>query len=156
MLSRPHLRGALDALFAELEETATWEREIADEARRAASRRERLAQSLRCTIGTLEPPERAPELCRLRAALGQPESKPIACRTERIRLILDWLSRRDPPEFAVSELRAHLLAHGHAFGRGYLPALMDRWTREGVVTRLGHGRYRVNGDRVETPAHLPS
>ena len=156
MPSTARLRGALDALFAELATTAAWEREIADEARRAAGQRDRLAQSLRCTIATLSPEERGPELLRLREALGQPRPQPVVARTERIRLALDWLVRRDPPEFHVSELTAHLAAHGHRFGRGYLSALLDRWTKAGVVDRIDRGRYSVNREQVDISVRDPN
>lgn len=142
------LSGALDALIAELDDVTAWEREIAAEARRAAGRRERLAASLRATIGTLDLPERGPYLDRLRDALGQPAPKPIPCQTPRVSLALDWIARRDPPEFALAELAAHLRAHGHRFGRGYLSSLLTRWSDAGLVSRIGHGRFRVNAENV--------
>lgn len=69
--------------------------------------------------------------------------------TERTRHALRWLATRERPEFHTSDLRAHFDATGHPTQRAYLPNLLARYAKAGVVTQTGHGRYRINRDHPE-------
>ncbi len=150
MPSPTRLGGALDQLFAELSETAAWEREIAAEARAAATRRERLAISLRSAIDTLDPPEREPYLARLRTLLGAADpARPKRRPTPRTRAALRWLARHEPAIFTAAELRAHFESRGLPTRRHYLPTLLHRYEADGIVAATAHGRYRINRDHPD-------
>jgi hypothetical protein len=153
MSTAPRVAGALQNLFAELDELAEWQKDIEHEARRAARRRERLLLSVRASIDTLVPPEREPWHARLRALTGAADpNRPKRRPTPRTRAALKWLKDRDPATFAVAELHAHFESKGLAGGRHYLPALLFRYAAEGVVTQTGYGRYRVNRDHPDLVA----
>ena len=150
MPSSARLGGALDQLFAELSETVAWEREIAAEARAAATKRERLALSLRAALDTLDPSEREPHLERLRALLGAFDpARPKLRPTPRTRAALRWLAKHERPAFAIAELRAHFQSRGLSTSRHYLPTLLHRWEAHGIVTQTAHGRYRINRDHPD-------
>ena len=150
MPSSARLGGALEALFSELDETVAWEREIAAEARAAATRRERLARSLRTVIDTLDPPERDPHLDRLRALTGAADpARPKRRPTPRTRAVIRWLAKREPVSFTVAELRAHLQSRNVPMGTHYVPTLLHRYEADGIVTATAHGRYRINRDHPD-------
>ncbi len=145
MSTATRLAGALEALFAELDEVARWEGDLAAEARTAARRRERLAESIRATVDALEPQAREPWLVRLRALTAAFDpARPKRRPTARTRAALKWLKTREPAVFTTADLRAHFESKGLQTDRHYLPTLLYRYTAEGVVTRTGHGRFRVN------------
>lgn len=150
MSTNPRLSGALDALFAELDEVAGWEGDLAAEARAAARRRERLADSIRATLDTLEAEAREPWLARLRGLIGAFDpSRPRRRPTPRTRAALRWLKTREPATFSTAELRAHFESKGLPTGRHYLTTLLFGYAAEGVVTRTGHGRFRVNREHPD-------
>lgn len=154
MPSSARLREALDTLFAELSEAVGWERDLAAEARAAATRRERLARSIRATAETLEPLDREPHLARLRDLLGAADpSRKKRRPTPRTRAVLRWLARHEDGIFTTAALREHLQSRGLPTGSHYVPLLIQRYEADGIVTALARGRYRINRDHPDLIAN---
>ena len=150
MTSHPRFAAALASLFAELEETCAWQRDLVDETARATLKRDRLVTSIRATIDATPRQDRTLYIERLRALTGADAPPKRRTRpTARTRLALAWLATREPAEFHVSELRAHFEAQGHTTRRNYLPTLLSRWRAAGLLDQIEHGRYRVNRDHPE-------
>ncbi len=150
MPSSARLGQALDTLFAELSEAVAWERDLAAEARSAATRRERLARSIRATAETPEPEDREPHLARLRDLIGAaaPDRKKRR-PTPRTRAVLRWLARHERGIFTTAELREHLQSRGLPTGSHYVPLLIQRYEADGILTALARGRYRINRDHPD-------
>ena len=142
--------GALGPLFDALEETAAWQRDLAEEARTARTRRDRLVAAIRAVIETLPPAMRKDRATRLTATTGIEPPRPRRPRpTARTTRVLTWLASRDETEFHTSDLRAHFETEGERTPRTYLPTILRRYAQAGILTRIGHGRYRVNRDHPE-------
>ncbi|MEM6620947.1 MAG: hypothetical protein AAF674_01870 [Pseudomonadota bacterium] len=142
-------KAALGILFKELEATLKWEREIRAEAAKAAGQRTNLTEAVRSSLRLLGEEARRQGRDRLAELTGEEFFVPRRVRsTARTELAKDWLATRDPPDFHISELRAHFQRRGIMTARAYLPTLVSRWAKAGLLTQIEHGRYRINHDHT--------
>ena len=121
------------------------------ETARAASRQKALADSVRHVIEALPPadrPAQAERLCRL-LGITRIRKHGHARPTERTRAALAWMAARENADFHVADLAAHLRQTGHEVKRGYVPTLLNKFKRRGIVQGTSHGRYRVCREHPE-------
>lgn len=147
MTTSSHLAGAVEHLFDELTACRAWQADLEEEASRARRRLKSLAASAEHMIEVLPSRERPAMLERLARATGNPllgQARGNARPTERTRAILAWLAELDPPEFHNADLRTFLTEMGETPSRNYIPTLMARWRKRGIVEDIGYGRFRVN------------
>ena len=151
MTSPDRVLDALETVFREMSDCRAWQADLVAESARAARRQTLLARTLRSLIEALPAPDRAPHLDRLRDLTGvrKGSAHGRARPTDRTRAALAWLATRDPAEFHTGELRAHLTERGETLRPTYIPTLMARFRRRGIVEGIGHGRYRVNREHPE-------
>lgn len=60
--------------------------------------------------------------------------------------MLELLSKRPDQEVRSHERRAHLRRHGLKDASQYVESALYRWANDGLVARLGRGRFLVNGN----------
>ncbi|MEM9059960.1 MAG: hypothetical protein AAGD13_05815 [Pseudomonadota bacterium] len=151
MSSSNRLSGAVEIFFAELAETLDWHADLQREADHAHQKCQSLITTTRAAIEALPLSEHARLFERLRTLADQaaPKGADIRRPTERTTLVRIWLRDRAPAEFHTSDLRAWLEQHGHRTRHNYVGTLMGRFADRGVVTRTGHGTYRVNREHGE-------
>ena len=144
---------ALNIFLSELSSTVRAQREHQDEVNRARIRRDKLTRATVSAIDTLPVRKRETQLKRLRAIIGTDD--PIlhgsreSRRTDRIRVTLEWMRDNARPTFTSADLRRHLGRLGHQNQSGYVGTLLGRLCEQGILTRVGYGRYRVNREHQE-------
>ena len=151
MTSPDRVLGALETLLAELTDCRRWQADLVAETARAASRQKALADSVRSVIEALPAPARRAQSERLCRLLGVPRIRKHghARPTARTRAALAWMAARENAEFHVADLTAHFRDNGQQPARGYVPTLLNKFKKRGIVQSVSHGRYRVNREHPE-------
>ena len=144
------LDAALNTFFNQLHNTLQQEQAKKAELEAISDHRERLTTAIRSTIATLDPPQRKHWHSKLRRMLGKDDTLSARQRevhsTKRTRTIRNWLRNDAPPEFHNAELLEALRQSGEHVGHHYVGTTLGRLAANGIVEKVGYGRYRVNLD----------
>ncbi len=111
----------------------------------ARHRRAGLTRSLTILIKTFPAVDRrrhAKQLARIESLCRAPRRRPGA--TERSEAVLAFLAACPGDEFVVAGLDRALAAAGLDPGRAYAAQALHRLGKQGLVVRVGQGRYRIN------------
>jgi len=136
---------AIESAMAALAEKTRWQRELADELARAAAEREEVEQALYTLIRTLPEGERRAaraDVARLTRDLGAMRGR--CGMTRRTRAMLEFLVESEHEEIRAAELNFYLRRLGLEQGSRYAASTLSGWAKQGIVTRTGHGTYRLN------------
>ncbi|MEM6624675.1 MAG: hypothetical protein AAF674_20830 [Pseudomonadota bacterium] len=148
------IQSATERLVDEYERKARWIAELEGEMREAHAQRQKLGAALEELMGMLEPAERE-DLARrvsisdLRISRAMPDrtgprhgGRPAQDGRRRIllQILLDW------PETSISTmaLTAELRRRGLDVRSRYAPNTLFHMAKQGAVTQLGGGVYRIN------------
>lgn len=143
------LEDETDALLGELElitrTVARMERRI----EKLRARRAKVEAAVTPAMAELSPADKAlkaDRLCRIAqiAEGGKPKGQ-----TERAREMLSYLARTNQDEIRPVEITGHLRNVGHPVSDNYGAAMLHVWQKSGLVTRTGHGRYRIDRDHPD-------
>ena len=144
----PHaarLEAAVTTMLDELEAEQEREAELCCALLAARHRRAELAGGLATLLKTLPAAERARHGERL-AGIERARRVPGPGRgaTACGQAVQTWLARHPSGEVTTAELDAAVAAAGFARPREYAAKTLNRLSRDGLVTRVGRGRYRVS------------
>ncbi len=143
----PHaerLENAVTAMLDELRAEQNREGELSLALVKARHRRGELTRSLTILIKTFPAVDRrrhAKQLARIASLCRAPRRRPGA--TEWSEAVLAFLVAYPGEEFTVAELNRALAAGGHDTGPAYAAKALYRLVKQGLVVRVGQGRYRV-------------
>jgi hypothetical protein len=136
---------AAEAIAAEIEALTARESDLVQDLARTRANREKLLKSVHCVLDTLPPEERRPLQLRLnRAAVALAgELRAGVNVTDKVEALHDYLARADGP-VTVKGVQAHLRRHGLATYDDAAALLLARKCKQGMLKRIGRGRYSVN------------
>lgn len=139
------LADAADGIAVEIEDLARWERDLMRDLAATRQKRERLTESL-VILGNQLDPEPAKAL-RLRLnriatslAAGLREGSHL---TDKVEAVHEYLASAEGP-VAVRRLQRFLHEHGLAPNDHAAATILARKAKQGIVTRVARGQYRVN------------
>ena len=136
---------AAEAIAAEVETLAERETALLDELARTRANRERLVRAVDAVLATLPPERRRPVQLRMnRVAMklaGELRADPN--RTDKVEAVHDYLARADGV-VTVKAVQRYLQRHGLAAYDDAAALLLARKCRQGLIKRVGRGRYSVN------------
>ena len=152
----PHaerLESAVSAMLEELRAEQEREGALGCELLESRHRRRELLRSLTILIRTF--PEAArrqnrQRLARVEARHRAPRRRPGA--SERSEATLAFLAGYPGDEVRAAELGQALVEAGLDPGRAYAAQALHRLGRQGLVTRVGQGRYRISRQHPELVA----
>jgi hypothetical protein len=136
---------AAECIAAEIEVLTDHEANLLRDLGRTRANRENLLRSIDCVLATL-PPEgrRALQLRLNRAAVALAgELRDGVNVTDKVEALHEYLARADGP-VTVKGVQAHLRRHGLAPYDDAAALLLARKCKQGMVKRIGRGRYSVN------------
>jgi len=135
---------ALETLVAELASEGQWLAELRADADRTARKCHRLLTAIEATMQAMPRDDRRPywvQFRRLQSGLigrGRPP------RDGRQQAILDFLVEQGGGTFTNGEVRQHLMRAGLRAQPKYVSNQLGAYVAQEVLTRLGHGLYRIN------------
>ncbi len=147
------LENAVTAMIEELLAEQKREVELTRALVVARHRRAELLRSVTILIKTFPAVDRrrhSRRLERVEAMRRAPRRRPGA--TERSEAVLAILAEYPGEEFAVAGLDRALAAGGHDTGTNYGAQALHRLAKQGLVVRVGQGRYRINPRHPELVA----
>jgi hypothetical protein len=139
------IRRAIRDALAELGERTRWQRELAEELDRARAAREEVERALYALVRALPEDERAAaraDVARVTHSLQ--EGRGRTGMTPRSRAMLAFLLEHEHEEVRAAELRWYLKRIGLEARSRYAASTLSDWAKRGIVTRTGHGVYRIN------------
>lgn len=138
------LRNALDNLLAEYRRQTDWVSELTAELFTARARLGRTRDAVRAAAALLAPAERARQLDALAEIAGRlgPAKGP---RTPLVEAQEAFFALQHDTAFGTPELHAFLSAQGFRLSRSECSKLLARKEAQGVLDRVGRGRYRMAG-----------
>ena len=143
----PHaarLENAVTAMLDELRAEQNREGELSLALVESRHRRGELLRSMTILIKTFPEADRrrhSRQLSRIQALCRAPRRRPGA--TEWSDAVLAFLAECPDEEFTVADLNRALAAGGHDTGQAYGAKALYRLAQQGLVVRVGQGRYRV-------------
>jgi hypothetical protein len=138
------LAAALDNLLSEYRRQCAWVAELTAELSSARARLGRTRDAVRAAAALLPPAERARQLATLAEIAGRlgPAKGP---RTPLVEAQEAFLALQHDTAFGTPELHAFLSAQGFRLTRSECSKLLARKESQGVLDRVGRGRYRMAG-----------
>ncbi len=152
----PHgerLENAVTAMLEELQDEQDREGKLSCDLIESRHRRGELLRSLTILIKTFPEADRrrhCKRLARAEARHRAPRRRPGA--TGRSEAVLAFLAGYPGEEFVVAELDHALAEAGLDPGRAYGAQALHRLGRQGLVVRVGQGRYRISRQHPELAA----
>jgi hypothetical protein len=144
------LDAALNTFFNQLHHALLQEQEKKAELQAISDHRERITTAIRSIIATVDLQHRAHWRGKLRRMLGKADplrGHQLAVHgTKRTRTIRAWLRDHGPIEFCNSDLVNALRQSGEHVDHHYVGTTLGRMAANGIVEKIGYGRYRVNLD----------
>ena len=136
---------AAECLADEIETLAAWEGELLQDLARTRARRENLLKAIASVLDTLAVEARRPVQLRLnRVAMALAgELRAEVNLTDKVEALHDYLARADGP-VTVKRVQAYLGRHGLATYDDAAALLLARKCKQGMLKRIGRGRYSVN------------
>ena len=136
---------AAETLAAEIETLAAWETDLLQDLARTRLRREGLLKAIESVLATFPVEQRRPiqlRLNRVAVALAG-ELRPETNVTDKVEAVHDYLARAVEP-VTVRGVQAYLRRHGLATYDDAAALLLARKCKQGLLKRIGRGRYSVN------------
>ena len=136
---------AAECIAAEIEALSARETDLLQDLARTRANREKLLRSIDCVLDTLAPEERHPLRLRLnRAAVALAgELRPGVNVTDKVEALHHYLASTEGP-VTVKGVQAHLRRHRLATYDDAAALLLARKCKQGMLRRIGRGRYSVN------------
>ncbi len=139
------LASAAETLTAEIESLANWEADLLDDLAETRRKRERLIKAIDSVLPSLDPDTRRPYRLRLnhvavRLAGGLRANVHV---TDKVEAVHDYLARADGV-VTVKAVQRYLKKLGLAPYDDAAALLLARKCKQGVLQRVGRGRYKVN------------
>lgn len=139
------LTSAAEAIIAEIEKLAAWEGDLLDDLGATREKREALLRAADPVLAILPPDGRRPFRLRLNrvaiAVAGGLRAKIHV--TDKVEAVHDYLARAEGV-VTVKAVQRYLKAHGLAPYDDAAALLLARKCKQGLLERVGRGRYRVN------------
>ena len=141
---------ALDAMIADLSSASAWLDEIETERRQARRRIEELRAAIRATVQLLPEVERDRRLSEISDAVpAAARPGPPIGRTERMAAVMHVLATHPTGTIRTGELQHYLSANALARDSRAAGRALGKKAKQGIVTRLDWGTYRINVDHPE-------
>lgn len=136
------LQAALGHLMAEYRRQSDWVAELTAELASARARLGRTRDAVRAAATLMAPDERARQLDALAEIAGR-HGTAKGPRTPLVEAQEAFIALQHDTAFGTPELHAHLSAHGFRLTRSECSKLLARKASQGVLERVGRGRYRI-------------
>lgn len=107
-------------------------------------RRAKLEDKLPPLLSTLSEAEKQAREERLGLIASLEDGAKAKGQSEAAREMLAYLALTNRDEIRPIEITGHLRGIGHRVSDNYGAAMLHVWQKSGLVTRTGHGRYRVD------------
>ena len=135
---------ALHILLLDLDRTVGWKLECMRETAEAGARIARLTRSVEAALWLVPQPLRADYQRRLDASLARDAiGTGAAPARDRVTLLHAFLAAQGPARVTSKEVLRHLRANGHPTDAKAVARLMSAKCRQGLLTRLARGSYRI-------------
>ena len=139
------LNDVTETLARQIESIAEWEAELLKDLEKSRQRRERLQQSLVALYPELVTHRRAALRTRMNRVASKlsVELRSNLHQTDKVEAVHGYLARADGV-VSVRMVQKFLERHDLAPGKDAAAMILHRKAKQGVVTRVSRGRYRVN------------
>ncbi|MEM7188016.1 MAG: hypothetical protein AAF439_00260 [Pseudomonadota bacterium] len=144
--SDAEMRAAVETLLSRLEREHAWAEELRSDLEHTQGEIAKLLTACDAAIQALPKDDRVHLMLRAARVAKQDDRPGRPPKDRRYMLMLDYLAKRPDQEVRNAEIGAHLARHGLRNCSKYISCALHRWANEGMVARLGHGRFLVNGD----------
>ena len=144
------LSTALMRMHSELLRTTEWLKEIEVERRSALKRIENLREAIRAFATLMPEPERDKHLLRLIERKPYvPKPGPAIGRTQRMAAVMRYLATHPGERIRSADLQRHLVENALAKDSRAAARTLAKKAKQGIVTRLDWGEYRINIEHPE-------
>lgn len=135
---------AIDTLMGQLEAEHAWNHDLKQALEASETRSARLMTSVEAAIHTL--PIRLKRGAHIRLARMRQEGavRGRPAKDGRQAAMMHFIADRAEGRVTTAELRLHLKQRGLKATPQYVSNQMAAWITEGLLTREGHGVYRIN------------
>ncbi len=146
------LTDTVEALMLRLETEHKWTNELRTDLEAAERTCNRLLVAVEAAAETLPKDDRLEIKRRFRRIRPDILRQGRPPTDSKQGMLLQYLVDRSGETVANVQLRQYLTESGLPNGSQYVSNLMSQWAAEGMVTRVGHGCYKVNGEHARLRA----
>ncbi|MEM9059868.1 MAG: hypothetical protein AAGD13_05350 [Pseudomonadota bacterium] len=137
-------------LHDDLASTTAWFREVDAERRKANRRIEILRDAIRSIAELMEPQERDRHLLKLLDRVPpKRRTGPAVGRTERSSALMFLLATHPTERIRTTDVQRYLVENELASNSRAASRALIKKMRQGIVTRVNHGEYRINIDHPD-------
>ncbi|MEM1162122.1 MAG: hypothetical protein AAGJ28_14400 [Pseudomonadota bacterium] len=140
------LYSAVDTLITRLEREHAWAVELRTDLQHTEREMARLLSACDAAIRTIPLDDRGGLSFRLARIAIKDDTRGRPPKDGRYSAMLAFLADRPGQEISPAAIAAYLRAQGLRDTRKYIACALHRWSADGMVHRVGRGRYIVNGD----------
>ncbi len=144
------LSTALERMHSDLNQTTEWLKEVEVERRTAIKRIENLREAIRAFANLMPEQEREKYLLRLIDCEPYvPKPGPAIGRSERMAAVMRFLATHPGDHIRCAVLQRYLVENALAKDSRAAARTLAKKAKQGIVTRLDWGEYRINIDHPE-------